>query len=145
MCNQPSRAICADVCSQSLTQESRLGQSLAARRQNGAHDLKYCVHKILVQGSMLQKQAKVERTIKHVENCIGIEVGANLTFFNRLLQQFARLDSPWFNPMGPKGLQYFWVGLSRPNHRGNNLAERTAEYHRPPSHLLVNGLQDRPG
>lgn len=93
---------------------------------------------------MLEKQAEIERTVKQVEHGFGIEVVANLTSIDGLLQQFAGFNSPGFDPMGSKGLKYFWLRLSRTNDRGNNLAERAAVDHCPSSHLLVDGLQNWP-
>src|SRR5579863_4411927 len=92
---------------------------------------------------MLEQEAKIERAVEQVEYRIGIEVVANLAAIDRLLQQFAGFNSARFDPMGPKGLQYFWLGLSRTHHCRNNLSERSAVDHRPSSHLLVNRLEDR--
>jgi len=90
---------------------------------------------------MFEKQAKIEGTVKQIEDTVWIEVRTNLTFGHRVAQQFARLDSPGFNPMDSKGLQYFGLGLSRSDHGGDDLAKGAAKYSCPPSHLLVNGLQ----
>src|SRR5437016_734112 len=80
--------------------------------QGGAHNLKYGVRKVLVEGSMFEEKAKIERTVEQDEDCVGIEVVANLPALNCLLQQFASFNSPGLDPMGSKGLKYFWLGLS---------------------------------
>src|SRR5437868_6818084 len=98
------------------------------RGQNGTHDLKDCIHKLFVQRSMLEHQAKIEGTIKQIEDGVWVEVRANLTPLHRLPQQSACLEPPWFDPMGLEGFQYFWFRLSRANHRDDNLAEWAAEY-----------------
>jgi len=53
--------------------------AVAARGQGWTHDLKYCVHKVLVQRGVLEKQAEIERTVEQIEHRIRIEVGAKLS------------------------------------------------------------------